>query len=150
MGDSWGAQQRELHINILEGLAFCNTVQQMSPELDGCTVAIWIDNTSVVGVARKGMSVRSQDLNGAVINALVELQRRAITFSVQYVRSQLNPADLPSRVHPTQIKTRKHREEVTLAVRAFFTRDVEVARDGARPAEPHHEDTARRRHATPL
>ena len=150
MGDSWDAEQCMLHINILEGLAFSKTMQQMSPELDGCTIAIWIDNTSVVGVARKGMSVRSQELNGAVISALLELQRRAITFSVQYVRSRLNPADLPSRVDPTQIKTRKHREEVTLAVRAFFTRDVEVARDGARPAEPHHEDTARRRHATPL
>ena len=61
MGDSWDAQVGELHINILEGLAFRNTVNQMSPELDGRTVAVWIDNTSVVGVSRKGMSIRSQD-----------------------------------------------------------------------------------------
>ena len=64
MGDSWDAEQCMLHINILEGLAFSKAMQQMSPELDGCTIAIWIDNTSVVGVARKGMSVRSQELNG--------------------------------------------------------------------------------------
>ena len=151
MGDSWDTQESELHINILEGLAFHNTVKQMSPELDGRTVAVWIDNTSVVGVSRKGMSIRSQDLNAAVIGALVELQRRSITFSIRYVRSQLNPADLPSRVDPTTIRTRKHREEVTLAVRAFFTRDVEVARDGACPATgPLHEVPTGRRPATPL
>ena len=63
-GSGDGGLLGTVHINILEGLAFSKTMQQMSPELDGCTIAIWIDNTSVVGVARKGMSVRSQELNG--------------------------------------------------------------------------------------
>ena len=41
MGDSWDAEQCMLHINILEGLAFSKAMQQMSPELDGCTIAIY-------------------------------------------------------------------------------------------------------------
>ena len=126
LGDAWGPSEQSLHINVLEGMAFRNTVSGMPVCCDGKRMTIWIDNTSVIGVARKKMSVRSQRLNDAVVQAIDVLADRKVSFCIAYVKSALNPADLPSRVDPGVIGSSEHQREVELAVRAFLTRDVVV------------------------
>ena len=126
MGDSWVVGEAGLHISVLEGLALRNTVRDMPTTCDGCCVKIWVDNTSVLGAARKRMSIRSELLNRATVSALDCLRARNVTFSLEYVKSAENPADIPSRVDPVVISTSRHQREVELAVRRFFTGDAVV------------------------
>ena len=127
LGNSWGPSEQSLHINVLEALALRNTVVALPDSCNGRSVAFWIDNTSVLGVARKRMSMRCRRLNDAVVQSITFLRERQISFEMRYIVSAQNPADLPSRIEPCKIDSLAHMRDVQLAVQEFLTRDVVVA-----------------------
>ena len=55
-------------------------------------------------MARKGVCEKNRDLNDAVLHALVALRDYDCAFSVQWVRSQDNPADYPSRIPMSSLR----------------------------------------------
>ena len=86
----------ERHINVLEMVALSNALTQL--HISDATVHPRIDNTSVVGAARKGWS-KSEDLN----TALQVVQREAAKKRLQltnpvFVKSADNIADYWSRL----------------------------------------------------
>ncbi|KAJ9453360.1 hypothetical protein DIPPA_22948 [Diplonema papillatum] len=123
VGARWKRAERRFHINELEAMALERSVAAITPAHAGSTVSIVVDNTSVQGVARKGSCLRSQVLNDSVVRALLCLQRLNIAFSVRWVKSAGNPADLPSRVPVTSL-TDKNIADISLAVRDFLTGEM--------------------------
>ena len=121
VGASWDSQESELHINVLEALALRNTIAALPDSAAGGKVDIWVDNTSVVGVARKKICTASKILNDAVVHALARLEHLWCTISLQWISTKLNPADKPSRVPPSSLSSPNLMFEVQRAVRLFFT-----------------------------
>ncbi len=122
LGRSWQGEE-SLHINELEALALCNVVTSLAPNVRDCPIHLVVDNTTVHAVARKGACLKSHVLNGAVIEALENLRQRNCSFSVKWVRSEDNPADMPSRVPLSRI-TEEQSSALQLAVRRFLTGGV--------------------------
>ena len=120
-GGAWSASEKLLHINVLEGRALEKTVRKLS--LRDVNVRIFVDNTSVKGVVRKKSCLKDRSLNDAVMGAIRHLKSLSCGFSVQYVRSQDNPADLPSRVSPEDLRSQHVFDATVLAVRSFLTGD---------------------------
>eukprot|EP01063_Lacrimia_lanifica_P026162 TRINITY_DN3479_c0_g1_i6.p1 TRINITY_DN3479_c0_g1~~TRINITY_DN3479_c0_g1_i6.p1 ORF type:complete len:107 (+),score=7.55 TRINITY_DN3479_c0_g1_i6:86-406(+) len=63
----------------------------------GTTVQFLVDNTSVIGALRKGMSTASATA-AAVARILRRLDAAGTAASVSYINTKKNPADAPSRV----------------------------------------------------
>ena len=101
------------HINILEADALARTLGGIShaDHLD-----IWVDNTSVCGAFRKRMCVRSHDLNFFVIKAVERILFFKCSFSLKWVSTKYNPADIPSR----EAISSATRQKVELALGEFF------------------------------
>lgn len=123
LGGSWDSYEATLHINELEALALRNVVASFPTSFSDCPVHLVVDNTTVQGVARKGASLKSQVLNGAVVEALENLRKRNCSFSVKWVRSEDNPADLPSRIPLSSISPQGVKA-LQLAVGRFLTGEV--------------------------
>lgn len=115
LGDAWKPGTKD-HINILEAEALARVVEGLPPHAVAGHVDIRVDNTTVMGVARKMSCVRSRSLNDAAMRALRELRRRRLTFSIEWVSTSSNPADIPSRTHPSELAD----PDVVLAVRALL------------------------------
>lgn len=113
LGDSWRSRTIQ-HINVLEAVALARVTEGLPPHARNGHVDIRVDNTTVMGVTRKQACVRSKPLNDAVMRALRELRRRHLTFSVEWVSTACNPADIPSRTHPAKMGA----PDVVLAVGA--------------------------------
>ena len=97
-GDRWDADFAGSHINVQEAEALNRAVSSLLPSRARGRVVIKVDNTSVQGVARKGISERSAALTGPVVSALRVLHARGVEWDIGYIRTDLNPADRPSRV----------------------------------------------------
>ncbi|KAJ9439132.1 hypothetical protein DIPPA_03063 [Diplonema papillatum] len=123
LGAPWTEQERRLHINVLEAMAFEKVVLAIPESVAGGRVDVVVDNTTVKGVARKGSCVRDPVLNRAVVQGLERMRFLGCALSVRWVKSADNPADLPSRVPLTSL-TRGKVAAMELAVRRFLTRDV--------------------------
>lgn len=119
VGQSWSSRQRNYHINELEALALLEVISLLPGKVSGGRLHVCVDNTSVAGVVRKKLCARSSVLNDAVVGALAHLRRKRITCSMQWVKSERNPADYPSRV-PLTPMSHCDREKTLLAVRRFF------------------------------
>ena len=89
----------------------------------GGTVDVYVDNTSVQGVARKKQCVRNRLLNDAVITALARLRDLRVSFSVRYVNTKYNPADHPSRVDPSALSSPSLLRDVTATLSSWLTCD---------------------------
>ncbi|KAJ9436746.1 hypothetical protein DIPPA_28435 [Diplonema papillatum] len=120
LGAPWSAEESRLHINVLEAMAFERSAMSIPDAFAGGRIDVVVDNTTVQGVARKGFSMRDADLNNAVVSGLARVRTLGCALSVRWVRSEGNPADLPSRVPLTSL-TPKSIASVTQAVVAFFT-----------------------------
>ncbi len=120
LGDSWSPFEKRLHINELEALALHRVTRSLPPDVRGRPVHVVVDNTTVKGVARKGACLKSAVLNDAVVTSLETLREKECPFSIRWVRSADNPADMPSRV-PLSSISRSGMRELQLAVGRFLT-----------------------------
>ena len=120
-GAAWSAEEKKLHINVLESYALEKSVFKFVKSK--AFVKIFVDNTTVKGVVRKGLCVKDHLLNDAVVRTLTRLKELCCSFSVKWVKSECNPADLPSRVRPEDIQSRSNLLLVSQAVRSFLTGD---------------------------
>ena len=102
-----------------EGNLRLRVVCALPPDICNREVEVVVDNTTVKGVARKGACLKSQVLNQAVVKALEYLRSQNCLFSISWVRSADNPADIPSRVPLNQIPGEFNK--ITQAVRRFIT-----------------------------
>jgi hypothetical protein len=86
------------HINLLEMRAAHVAVRWvLRHALSGGTrVPLWVDSSVVVGVLRKGRSA-SVGLNRLMRAVAADLLRSNVALDVDWVASELNPADAPSR-----------------------------------------------------
>ena len=123
VGGGWPREQRGLHINVYEAKALALTVKDLPQHFAGGTVDVYVDNTSVQGVARKRQCVRNRQLNDAVMIALTRLRDLRVSFSVCYVNTKYNPADHPSRVDPSSLASTSLLREVTSTLASFLTCD---------------------------
>lgn len=119
VGGRWGPVERGLHINQLEAIAFRNVVNVLPPGIDGGRLDIFVDNTTVQGVARKKLCLRNRILNDAVTGAIHLLNTRRITYSLAWVSTLANPSDIPSRVDVENI-SELDVQKVKLATWRFF------------------------------
>eukprot|EP00659_Diplonema_papillatum_P006901 gene6901-biopygen6872 len=119
VGQQWSWHRRALHINELEALALLEVTLMLPEKVSGGCLHVCVDNTSVAGVVRKKLCARSSVLNNAVVGALTHLRQMRVVFSVQWVKSEDNPADYPSRV-PLTPMSHCDMEKTLLAVRRFF------------------------------
>ncbi|KAJ9471694.1 hypothetical protein DIPPA_13254 [Diplonema papillatum] len=120
LGGSWNAAESSLHINELEAIAFNLVILALPVSIKGGRVDVVVDNTTVKGVARKGACLKSAVLNNAVVRGLERVRSLNCALSVRWVRSEGNPADLPSRVPLTMIGA-DALDSIVLAVRQFLT-----------------------------
>ena len=120
VGGAWKGQARGLHINQLEALAFKNTMASVPSSFSSFSFSVFIDNTTVLGVARRRSCIKNRIINDAVVQALETLRSLKASFSLAYVKSADNPADLPSRVSKAELSTPSHFREVSLAVGRFL------------------------------
>ena len=123
VGGGWPPEQRGLHINVYEAKALALTIKDLPQRFAGGAVDVYVDNTSVKGVARKGQCVRNRLLNDAVMTALARLKDLRVSFSVRYVNTKVNPADHPSRVDPSALSSPSLLREVTSTLASFLTCD---------------------------
>ena len=123
VGGGWPPEQRGLHINVYEAKALALTVKDLPQRFAGGTVDVYVDNTSVQGVARKKQCVRNRLLNDAVITALARLRDLRVSFSVRYVNTKYNPADHPSRVDPSALSSPSLLRDVTATLSSWLTCD---------------------------
>jgi hypothetical protein len=119
LGDTWTTEESEFHINVLEAWALAEGVLALPPEAQDTRVRFLVDNTTVQHCTRKGMCIRNRHINDAVVFCILHLQTLAVSFTVGYIKSALNPADLPSRVRLSRV-TPENRRSVEGQVRQFF------------------------------
>ena len=93
LGAAWPAGE-DRHINILEADALGQTLKGIAK---ADHLSIWVDNTTVCGAFRKKMCVRSHSLNRCLITAIECLLVLKCSYSLAWVSTKLNPADIPSR-----------------------------------------------------
>jgi hypothetical protein len=93
-GGTWTETQKLENINVREALAVQIALTHIN--LRGCACELFIDNTSALECLRKGSS-RSFALNVAV-GAIRLCEQFPLICRMQYVRSEHNRADLPSRL----------------------------------------------------
>jgi hypothetical protein len=91
----WTADEKKLHINVLEMIALHRAVLRFSEAIGSSPVLILIDNTSVKFSLKKRFSP-SLPLNEALHDCATALRTLAIS-EIRYIRSANNFADLPSR-----------------------------------------------------
>ncbi|KAJ9466091.1 hypothetical protein DIPPA_26658 [Diplonema papillatum] len=123
LGGAWTEQETRHHINTLEALALKRAVDALPPSVAGSAVDIHVDNTTVVGVARKKNCMLNKALNDAVVHALTRLRDLKCSWSISWISTKENPADVPSRVALAADASEEDRQRLLLAVRAFFTRE---------------------------
>eukprot|EP00754_Rhynchopus_humris_P030273 Rhum_TRINITY_DN15265_c2_g3::Rhum_TRINITY_DN15265_c2_g3_i3::g.146583::m.146583 len=123
VGGGWPREQRGWHINEYEAKALALTVKDVPQRFAGGTVDVYVDNTSVRGVARKRQCVRNRRLNDAVMTALARLKDLRVRFSIGYVNTKVNPADHPSRVDPSALSSPSLLRDVTATLASFLTCD---------------------------
>eukprot|EP01060_Flectonema_neradi_P016559 TRINITY_DN2318_c0_g1_i14.p1 TRINITY_DN2318_c0_g1~~TRINITY_DN2318_c0_g1_i14.p1 ORF type:complete len:477 (+),score=49.94 TRINITY_DN2318_c0_g1_i14:979-2409(+) len=119
MGEMWSDTEKPLHINILEARAWEMTVKRIPKRFlkEGIHLKFHIDNTTVIGVGEKGHCSKSLTLNDCVMRALNFLKESGVSFSLSYVKSSENVADIPSRL---KMGTADERREAELAVGRFL------------------------------
>ena len=112
LGGQWPLGE-ERHINILEADALGKTLSAITR---ADHLSIWVDNTTVCGSFRKKMCARSHSLNSFILVSIEKLLRLKCSFTLQWVSTKYNPADIPSR-EPITSETRA---KVELALGDFF------------------------------
>ena len=96
----WTGRTRSRHINYLELLAVHHTLQAFSKELEGQSVLLWEDNTTVMHVLTN-RTTRSPELMHLLRRVHYLIDSLGVTMTVKYIRSKDNSqADALSRGSP--------------------------------------------------
>lgn len=102
----WSAEEALMHINVLEARAVSLALSKFTM-IDGAIIQPKIDNTSVIGSMRKGMS-NSADLSEYVAKIDdIAAARDIILLRPHYVRSEENLADYWSRLPEKEADTKR-------------------------------------------
>ena len=103
----WSAEDALRHINVLEGRGVVLALQRFDM-IDGAIIQPRIDNTSVVGSLRKGMS-NSADLSEQIkeVDDIIA-ERDIVLLAPIYVRSKDNLADFWSRLPVSEADVPTH------------------------------------------
>lgn len=94
--DVWHGNDLDKAISLLETKAATKAIHFFRQYLEGKTVRLYIDNTSLIGALGKTYS-KSFALNGELLALIEEMEKTGASFEVQYVPSGENLADRPSR-----------------------------------------------------
>ena len=94
----WQQSERRHHITTLELLAVIRNVKAFLPRLKNKRVLLHEDNQAVVYIIRERTS-RSPVIMAYMWKLWAILDLNQIDMQVQYVKSELNPADAPSRLN---------------------------------------------------
>eukprot|EP01050_Picozoa_sp_SAG11_P002526 SAG11_NODE_129_length_15500_cov_16.145250_13_plen_143_part_00 len=94
----WSSAERRHHITTLELLACIRNVQAHLPRLKHKRVLIHEDNQAVIYIVRERTS-RSPVIMAYLRKLWAILDLNCIDLRLKYVRSAMNPADAPSRLH---------------------------------------------------
>ena len=92
----WSKHDLPKAIARLETMAATKTIRFFRKLLEGRTVHMFIDNTSLQGALTKTYS-KSFELNGELLELITEMESSGAKFRVEYVPSKDNLADRPSR-----------------------------------------------------
>ena len=95
MGDYWSEDDRR-PIHIKEGQAFLYALQGASDLIANCRVDAYVDSKAVVD-AWNGQGSKDECLVAVLKGIFKLLLSLNVDLNVHYIRSQLNPADGPSR-----------------------------------------------------
>lgn len=139
VGESWPAVMRDQPINRLEAAAVLHCVRRFLSVLTSSVLHIVIDNTSVLGVARKGKG-KEAVMNASVVAVLTLLMQQKCAVSFRYIKSADNPSDVPSRVPLSRLSPCNF-HQVTCAVVSYLDsgRTCGVVEDGgSRSKSPTH------------
>ena len=96
----WSDEEKKMHITLLEARAVLRAVQFFGDVLRGKSLVLFVDNTTVKAVEKKGRS-NSFELNTEMSHLHQVLDRFEVVIkTVVYLKSAENPADEPSRLLP--------------------------------------------------
>ena len=93
----WNDADAAKSISLLETRAAAKAIRHFSSFLEGKTVKVFIDNTSLLGALGKTYS-KSFALNGELLELISEMEASGAKFTCEYVPSALNRADHNSRL----------------------------------------------------
>jgi len=96
--DIWDAKDEKKAISLLETKAATKAISHFRHFLEGKAVRLYIDNTSLIGALNKTHS-KSFALNEELLHLIREMEKTGASFEVQYVPTESNLADRPSRRH---------------------------------------------------
>ena len=96
--DIWDAKDESKAISLLETKAAAKAISHFRHFLEGNSVRLYIDNTSLIGALSKTHS-KSFALNEELLHLIREMEKTGASFDVQYVPTESNLADRPSRRH---------------------------------------------------
>ena len=96
----WTGRTRSRHINYLELLAVYHTLQAFAPQLEGQSVLLWEDNTTVMHVLTN-RTTRSPELMHLLRRVHYLIDSLGVSLTVKYIASEENSqADALSRGSP--------------------------------------------------
>lgn len=94
--DIWDHNDLDKAISLLETKAAAKAIKHFRSFLEGKSVRLYIDNTSLIGALNKTHS-KSFALNEELLQLIREMEKTGASFDVQYVPTNQNLADRPSR-----------------------------------------------------
>jgi ribonuclease HI len=118
-GGRWTPSEARRHINELEVMAVVQAFRAF--DLRGADVHVLVDNTSALAGIKRGYSA-AYAINNR-LGELAELTSELRILSVDYVASEDNWADAPSRGHALQLSS-------PLRGRGVYARNVRAGRIG--------------------
>ena len=114
MGDYWNDEQKELFISSKEMLALVHAIRALPEEIRNARVDACIDSKGMIGAWEGQGGKTSLQLMGVTKQLFHEVTSQ-YSASLQYVESDKNKADAPSR--------RLSRTDSELSVEAFVAVD---------------------------
>ena len=98
MGDYWNAEQKDLFISSKEMLALVHATRALPEEIRDARVDACLDSKVIIGAWEGQGGKTSLQLMQVTKQLYLEVSSRNIQLSLQYVESNKNKADAPSRL----------------------------------------------------
>ena len=96
-GDSWNDEQRKLFISSKEMLALVHAIKALPEDIRNCRTDALVDSRVVIGAWEGQGGKTSPQLMRVTKELLFAVSSRNIQLDLQYIESQKNKADAPSR-----------------------------------------------------
>lgn len=116
-GASWGNNTKEFEINAAEMRAVTLAIEAFKSHWKrNERVDLRVDNTSALHAVRKG-TAKSQGVSKELLQTLEKGSQYGITFDAQYVKTDMNPADVVSRAKWDKSERAKNEEKIIKPIR---------------------------------